>query len=406
MTFDDLGLSESVMEGVRASGYTEPTEIQARAIPLVLNGRDVIGASQTGTGKTAAFALPTLSKLGTTGSTRCLILEPTRELAAQVYDAFQEYGKGTDLTYCLVHGGVGYGNQTDALKAGADVVVATPGRLLDHMSKGNISMATIDTLILDEVDRMLDMGFLPDVRKIINQIPGKRQTLFFSATMPAQIQGLADWVLDDPVEVEIGQRIKAADTVYHAFYPVSVDQRYELFAALVEATDFDSLMVFTRTKVAADRLAAAMKKTGKYRVTAMHSDIKQADRAKALKGFKEGSFDIIVATDLAARGLDVSGVTHVINYNVPENPEDYVHRIGRTGRAQREGDAFTILSADEVPFAESIERFIEQNIERRKLPDFPYVYTAILDSDEPTVEKLHKMLGRTKRPRPKRRKRK
>lgn len=402
-TFEELGLPETVMDGIREKGYTTPTEIQAKAIPLILEGKDVIGASQTGTGKTAAFALPTISRLEGHKTTRCLILEPTRELAAQVYDSFQDYGKGTDLTYALIHGGVGYGTQTDALQNGADVVVATPGRLLDHMSKGTIKMEEISVLILDEVDRMLDMGFLPDVRRIISQIPGPRQTLFFSATMPPQIQGLADWVLKDPVEVEIGQRIKAADTVYHAFYPVSIDQRLELFEAIVEATDFDSIMVFTRTKMAADRLAANMKKKGKYHVTAMHSDIRQSERAEALKGFKEGTYDIIVATDLAARGLDISGVTHVINYNVPENAEDYVHRIGRTGRAQREGDAFTILTADEVPFAESIERLIGQKIERRRLPDFPYKYTAILDEDEPSVEKLHKMLGRTKRPKPRRR---
>jgi len=409
ITFDELGLSEAVMEGVREKGYTHPTDIQAQAIPLVLDGKDVIGASQTGTGKTAAFALPTISKLGSHKATRCLILEPTRELAAQVYDAFIDYGKGTDLTYCLIHGGVGYGPQIEALQADADVIVATPGRLLDLMAKGSIKMEEVDTLILDEVDRMLDMGFLPDVRKIINKIPNKeRQTLFFSATMPAQIKGLADWVLKDPVEIEIGQRIKAADTVYHAFYPVALDQRYQLFEALVEATDFDSLMVFTRTKMMADRIASAMKKKEKYSVTAMHSDIRQSERSKALKGFKEGSFDIIVATDIAARGLDISGVTHVINYNVPENSEDYVHRIGRTGRAQREGDAFTILTADEVPYAESIERLIGQKIEKRKLTDFPYNYTAILDADKPSVEKLHKMLGRTKRPkqrRPKRTKR-
>ena len=221
------------MEGIREKGYTHPTEIQAKAIPLVLDGKDVIGASQTGTGKTAAFALPTITRLGSHTTTRCLILEPTRELAAQVYDSFQDYGKGTDLKYALVHGGVGYGAQNEALQGGADVVVATPGRLLDHMEKGTIKLQDVEVLILDEVDRMLDMGFLPDVRRIINKIPGKRQTLFFSATMPPQIQGLADWVLKEPVEVEIGQRIKAADTVYHAFYPVSIDQRYELFEALV-----------------------------------------------------------------------------------------------------------------------------------------------------------------------------
>ena len=394
MRFDELGLSEAVLEGVRAMGYEEPTPIQAQSIPVILEGKDVIGASQTGTGKTAAFALPIISKLDQPGKLRCLILEPTRELAAQVLANFEELGIGSKLNCLLMHGGVGYGHQLDSLKSGVDILIATPGRLLDHMSKGTVKLHDLEMLVLDEVDRMLDMGFLPDVRKIAKQCPDSRQTLFFSATMPPAIDSLAKWALREPVEIDIGERASVAPTVSHAFYPVSVSQREELLLALLAHTDFHSVMVFTRTKRAADSLAAKLRKMGEYNLTVMHSDIKQSERAKALKGFRDGDFDVIIATDLAARGLDISGVSHVINYSVPENPEDYVHRIGRTGRAQREGDAFTILSADELTHANAVERFINQKIERRKLPDFPYTYTTLLDEDAPTPEKLSRMFNR------------
>jgi ATP-dependent RNA helicase RhlE len=394
MLFDELGLSEAVLEGVRAMGYEEPTPIQAKSIPVILEGRDVIGASQTGTGKTAAFALPTLSKLGEPGKLRCLILEPTRELAAQVEANFAELGQGTKLKTLLMHGGVGYGHQLDTLKSGVDILIATPGRLLDHMSKGTVKLDDLEVLILDEVDRMLDMGFLPDVRRIAKACPAGRQTLFFSATMPPAIDSLAKWALREPVEIDIGERASVAPTVSHAFYPVSLSQREELLIAVLEHTDFKSVMIFTRTKRDADHLAIRLRKLGEYNLTVRHSDIKQSDRAIALKGFRDGEFDVIIATDLAARGLDISGVSHVINYSVPENPEDYVHRIGRTGRAQREGDAFTLLSADELTHANAIERFINQKIERRRLPDFAYTYTTLLDDDAPTPEKLSRMFNR------------
>jgi len=399
MSFDELGLSPEVMQGVHETGYTEPTPIQAQSIPIVLEGKDVVGASQTGTGKTAAFMLPILSKLDKPGKLRCLVLEPVRELAAQVEDATATLGKHSPLKSLLVHGGVGYGKQKDALKAGVDILIATPGRLLDLMNQGSLSLQDIEVLVLDEVDRMLDMGFLPDVRKIINKCPKERQTLFFSATMPPQIESLAKWALKDPVAVEIGQRRSAAETVSHFFYPVSRDQRHELLLALLKETDFHSVMIFTRTKAQADSLFRDLKKMPDYKATVIHSDIKQSDRIKALEGFREGSFDIIIATDLAARGIDVTNVTHVINYQVPENPEDYVHRIGRTGRAQKEGDAFTILCAEEVPYAEAIERFIDQKIPRQKLSNFDYIYTTLLDNDAPSPERMQKMLGRRpKRP--------
>jgi superfamily II DNA/RNA helicase len=379
--FEALGLSPAVLAGVRDLGYSTPTSIQSQSIPIVLEGKDVIGASQTGTGKTAAFGLPAMSRLGAPGKLRLLILEPTRELALQVTEALIGLASHTGLRILSVYGGVGYGEQRKGLERGVDIVVATPGRLLDFMSDGTFNTSDLEILVLDEVDRMLDMGFLPDVRRIVEKTPATRQTLFFSATMPPQIKGLADWALKDPVSVEIGIRFSAAETVSHYLYPVAFDQRTELLLAILKRTHFNSVMIFTKTKVQADELYGELQNLGDYKVAVMHSDIKQRDREAALKGFREGSFEIIVATDVAARGLDISGVTHVINYCVPENPEDYVHRIGRTGRAQKEGDAYTLFSADEMKYVESIERMIDQKVERRKLEDFNYTFTTILEDE-------------------------
>ena len=379
MGFDTLGLSAPVLEAVKESGYDNPTPIQAQAIPLILAGKDVIGASQTGTGKTAAFALPSLSKLSPIGRPQILVLEPTRELAHQVAEQFEHYGKHTGLKVALLFGGVGFGEQLKALEAGADVVVATPGRLVDHFYRATMRFNDLKILILDEVDRMLDMGFLPQVRKIVNLCPWEgRQTLFFSATMPPAIQTFAQWCLHEPVSVEIARRA-VASTVTHAFYPVSMDQRDELLLALLDQTEYHSVMIFTRTRKEADQVCALIKREGQEKVAAMHSDIGQVDRMKALAGFKSGEFEVLVATDVAARGIDISGVSHVINYRVPENAEDYVHRIGRTGRAEAEGDAFTLLTADELEYAKSVEIFIDQKIQRKKLENFPYIYTALLD---------------------------
>ena len=380
MTFDELGLTEPILQAVKDCGYETPTPIQQQAIPVVLEGKDVIGASQTGTGKSAAFALPLLSKIEANGQPQVLVLEPTRELADQLAESFRAYAKHTDIKVALLYGGIGYGKQTEELKKGAEVVVATPGRLVDHFYRGNMKFKTVRHLVLDEVDRMTDMGFLPIVRKIINLCPWEgRQTLFFSATMPQILQGFAKWCLTDPVEVAIARR-EVAETISHAFYPVGMDQRDELLLALVKATDFRNLMVFTRTRKEADSVANMLSNAGwGNEVTVMHSDIAQKDRMAALKGFKEDKYRILVATDVAARGIDVSGVTHVINYRVPENPEDYVHRIGRTGRAEAQGDAFTLLTADEVDFSKSVECFINRKVERRKLEGFNYAYTALLD---------------------------
>jgi len=376
--FSKLGLNDAVAYSVAEKGYTEPTPIQAQAIPVVLAGKDVIGSAQTGTGKTAAFALPILHRLGAHGKMRCLVLEPTRELALQVEEAFQTYSKYTDLTTTIVYGGVGYGKQREDLRRGVDILAATPGRLLDLLEDGTTHLNDIEILVLDEVDRMLDMGFLPDVRRIVNKCPSVRQTLFFTATLPPEIASLAGWALRDPIEIKIGQRRSPAETVAHAFYPVVATQKFDLLIELLRRTDFKSVLIFTRTRMGADRIASRLERE-KHTVGVLHSDRNQRERVEALQGFKNGVFEVLVATDIAARGLDIAGVSHVVNYDVPENPEDYVHRIGRTGRAQQTGDAFTLVTEEDVRDARSIERYIGSNIERKKLDDFPYVYSALFD---------------------------
>ena len=378
--FSKLGLTDALAKAAIDKGYTEPTPIQAKAIPVVLAGRDVLGSAQTGTGKTAAFALPVLQLLKEHGPLRCLILEPTRELALQVEQSFLEYSKHTNLQTTVVYGGVGYGKQTEALHEGMDILVATPGRLLDHLEQRTMSFKNIQILVLDEVDRMLDMGFLPDVKRIIEKCPEARQTLFFSATLPPEIARLASFAVKNPERIEIGARRSPAETVAHAFYPVVEAQKFDLLQYMLQRTNFDSVLVFCRTKVGADRVAAWLK-GHKHSVGVMHSDRNMNERMEALEGFKSGKYEVLVATDIAARGLDIAGVTHVINYDVPENPEDYVHRIGRTGRAQKTGEAFTIVGEDDVRHARSIERYISTTIERKRLEDFPYTYSALFDPE-------------------------
>jgi ATP-dependent RNA helicase RhlE len=380
VSFLNFGLSPGVVRGTQAMGFTEPTPIQLRAFPIILEGKDLIGTAQTGTGKTAAFALPILTLLAEHGKLRCLVLEPTRELAAQVETAFRDYGRFTDLRVTVVHGGVGYGKQREELKRGTDVVAATPGRLLDHMEQRTIDLRDINILVLDEVDRMLDMGFLPDVRRIIDKISTDRQTLLFSATLPPEIERLAAWVLREPELVEIGARRSPAETVTHAVYPVAAEQKFDLLMALLERTNFDSALIFSRTKHGADRIAHRLKE-GKHSVAVLHSNRTQRERIEALEGFKSGKYEVMVATDIAARGLDIAGVSHVINYDVPEHPEDYVHRIGRTGRAQNVGDAFTLMNGEEVSALQAIEHFIGQKIPRLKLDNFPYLYTVLFEPE-------------------------
>ncbi|MEO7317685.1 MAG: DEAD/DEAH box helicase [Chthoniobacteraceae bacterium] len=381
MSFQDFGLLDSVVQGVTAMGYAEATPIQLRAIPAILNGRDVMGSAQTGTGKTAAFGLPILTMLEKHGGMRALILEPTRELAAQVETAFRDFARFMELKVGLVHGGVGYGPQREMLTAGVDILVATPGRLLDYMEDCTIKLDTIQYLVLDEVDRMLDMGFLPQVRRIVEKVPKKRQTFFFSATLPPEIQTMTSWVLANPEIIEIGARFSPAETVSHALYPVAKDQKFDLFLALLERTHYDSAIVFTSTKIMADKVAIRLKEK-KHAVAALHSNRTQRERIEALEGFRSGKYEVMVATDIAARGLDIAGVSHVINYDVPGHPEDYVHRIGRTGRAQNVGDAFTIFVAEEIDHVRAIERFIGMKVPRLKLEGFPYIYTALFNEDD------------------------
>src|SRR5213596_805032 len=391
MSFNHFGLLPEVVRGTQAMGFVEPTPIQLRGFPIVLAGKDLIGTAPTGTGKTAAFALPILTLLAKHGVFRCLVLEPTRELAAQVETAFRDYGRFTDLQVALVHGGVGYGKQREEIKRGIDILAATPGRLLDLLEQRTMDLRQVSILVLDEVDRMLDMGFLPDVRRIVEKISTDRQTLLFSATLPPEIERLAAWVLRDPELVEIGVRRSPAETVTHAVYPVAAEQKFDLLMALLERTNFDSVLIFCRTKVNADRVAHYLKHA-KHAVAVLHSNRTQRERIEALEGFKSGKYEVMVATDIASRGLDIAGVSHVINYDVPEHPEDYVHRIGRTGRAQNVGDAFTLLSGQEVSALQAIEHFIGQKIPRLKLEKFPYLFTALFEP-ETSVGGKHRIGG-------------
>jgi len=371
MSFQALKLSPNVLRGVQAAGYTDPTPIQLRAIPAVLGGGDLIASAQTGTGKTAAFALPILTRLGTHGRARVLVLEPTRELAAQVETAFRDFARFSDLRTVAVFGGVGYGHQRTELRRGVDIIVATPGRLMDYLKERTINLADITILVLDEVDRMLDMGFLPVVKDIVGRCPKERQTLFFSATVPPEIAAIASFALRNPTRVEIGVARSVTASVNHALYPVAAEQKFELLEALLAKTDFDSVLVFSRTKHGADKIARKLK-TSNHSVAVLHANRSQNQRIEALAGFKSGKYEVMVATDIAARGIDVAGVSHVINYDVPEKPEDYVHRIGRTGRAQAVGDAFTLVTPENADDIRDIQRFIGAKIPELKLEGFPY----------------------------------
>ncbi len=380
MPFSKLGLAPKVVDGVRAAGYTVPTPIQLRAIPVILEGRDLIGSAQTGTGKTAAFALPIISRLGQRGALRALVLEPTRELAAQVETAIRDYARFTNLRTVVLFGGTGYGRQDQVLRQGADIVVATPGRLLDQIQRGMLRLSQIEILVLDEADRMLDMGFLPDVRRIVERCPRARQTMLFSATIPPEIEQLCNWALRNPETIEIGQRRSPAETVTHALYAVDIGQKQELLEELLRRTDYDQVLIFCRTKHGADRVARKLNQEG-HAVAVLHSNRTQSERERALNGFRDGRYEVMVATDIAARGIDVEQISHVINFDVPHHPEDYVHRIGRTGRAQSVGDAFTIMTGEDVQEIAAIERFIGQKIPRVKIAGFNYAYTRLLDSN-------------------------
>jgi ATP-dependent RNA helicase RhlE len=383
MAFNSFGLSSQIMQGVTAMGYVEPTPIQLRAIPLIMAGSDLIGSAQTGTGKTAAFALPILSKLGPhEPKSRALVLEPTRELAAQVETAIHNFARFTNLRTAVLYGGVGYGKQLEDLAKGVDIIIATPGRLLDHMERGTCRLDSIKYLVLDEADRMLDMGFLPDVRRIVQKCPRERHTSLFSATIPIEIASLIQWTMKNPQTVEIGVRRSPAETVSHMIYPVAESQKTDLLLELLERSNYESVIVFCRTKHGADRIAALLKRN-RHAVAVLHSNRTQKEREEALKGFRNGRYEVLVATDIASRGLDIADVSHVVNYDVPQHPEDYIHRIGRTGRAEHSGDAMTIMVAADASPVYAIERFIRQKIPRVKLEKFNYQYTALFEEDKP-----------------------
>jgi ATP-dependent RNA helicase RhlE len=381
VSFAELDLAPEVLHAVRDAGYTHPTPIQQQAIPLALAGRDLIGLAQTGTGKTAGFTLPIVHNLisapltGANGEllhrVRVLILTPTRELAAQVEESFRKYGKYTDLRVVPIFGGVGIEPQSKALQRGVDVVVATPGRLLDHMERQNVVFDDLEVLVLDEADRMLDMGFAPQLNRIVSEVPKYRQTLLFSATMPPEVEALARKYLRKPVVVQVGRRSEAASTVTHAVYPVPRERKSTLLVELLKKSEMDSVLIFTRTKHGADRVVRHLTDGG-IAATAMHADKSQGERTRALEGFKNGEIRVLVATDIAQRGLDVSGISHVINYDVPQQPEDYVHRIGRTGRALATGDAYTFMSPDEIAMVRTIERMIGQQIPRISVPGYDF----------------------------------
>ncbi len=371
-TFAELGLAEPILRAVADRGYERPSPIQAQAIPLVLRGRDIMGLAQTGTGKTAAFSLPVVHRLlGGPRRTRVLVLTPTRELCLQVEASFRAYSEHAELSVVAVYGGVPYEVQEEALRNGVDVVVATPGRLLDHLEKGNVVFDDLEVLILDEADRMLDMGFAPQINRVVEQIPPYRQTLLFSATMPPEVEALARKYLRKPVVVQVGRRNTATKTVTHAVYPVPRDRKSRLLVELLRKPEMDTVLVFVRTKPNADRVVRHLEGAG-ITAVAMHGDKTQVQRVQALEDFRSGAVRVLVATDIAQRGLDISNISHVINYDVPEQAEDYVHRIGRTGRAAATGDAYTFMAPDEIATVRLIERVIGQEIPRISVPGYDF----------------------------------
>ena len=371
MKFKAFNFHPNIAAGVAAEGFETPTPIQARAIPLVLKGRDVMGQAQTGTGKTAAFALPILNRLVSKkqGKVRALIIAPTRELAEQIHKAFETLGHKTSVKSVPIYGGVGIHPQIQKLKR-ADVVVACPGRLLDHIERRTINLSQLEVLVVDEADMMFDMGFLPDVRKILARIPKKRQTLLFSATMPSEIRCLAEDILTDPASVKVGITAPA-ETVSHALYPVAQHLKTPLLIKLLAKTDTRSVLVFTRTKHRAKSVDKKLANAG-YRSTSLQGNLSQTRRQAALDGFRNGTFQILVATDIAARGIDVTRISHVINYDIPSGPDAYIHRIGRTGRAASTGEAFTFITREDRDMVRAITRVLGSEIEQRTLPAFDY----------------------------------
>jgi ATP-dependent RNA helicase RhlE len=377
MPFHALGLEPRVLQAVREAGYTEPTPIQAAAIPLAMAGHDLIGIAQTGTGKTAAFTLPILTQLagliagGQPRGTRVLIMAPTRELAAQIEENARTYGRHLPIRMATVFGGVGERAQIQALRSGADLIIATPGRLLDLMGRGCAQFGGLRFLVLDEADRMLDMGFLPDIRRIVAKLPRQRQTLLFCATLSQEIEALTREFQRAPKMVQVGRRANPAVTVTQFVYEVPGHLKLALLVSLLRDPGMDMVLVFGRTKHGADRIARHLERNG-IKTATLHSNRSQSQRLRALGDFKSGAVRVLVATDIAARGIDVDGISHVVNYDFPMHPEDYVHRIGRTGRAHAVGDAISLVTPEDRGALRSLERFIGRGIVRKKLDDFNY----------------------------------
>lgn len=405
MTFSELGLTEDTLAAVSALGYTEPTPIQCESIPLVLAGRDVVGAAQTGTGKTAAFTLPLMQRIGRgDGAPIALVITPTRELAAQIERVASEVGKHTNQRVAVVVGGVSYGPQIAPLKQGIDILVATPGRLIDLKERGDVDLSKVQVLVLDEADRMVDMGFWPSVRRILGFLPAKRQNLLFSATLTEEITQLVGRMLHDPAYVEIARKGTTAEGIEQAIMPVEQSQKPDLLAAVINERGADRVLVFTRTKARADLVQTILSRMG-IEVAVMHADRTQQQRDKALERFREGKVDVLVATDIMARGIDISDISHVVNYDVPENPEDYVHRIGRTGRAGQSGYALTFVGPDEITQIREIEYMLGQLVPIYDLPGFPYREGRILPFEGRPVKRASRSVfgGKVMRRGPRRR---
>jgi ATP-dependent RNA helicase RhlE len=374
--FAGLGLAEPLLRAITDAGYTVPTPIQSKAIPVVLTGRDLLAAAQTGTGKTAGFTLPILHRLMSkplasrkAGQPRCLILTPTRELTAQVAESVAKYGKHANIRSLVVFGGVNINPQIHALRAPLDILVATPGRLLDHVSQRTVDLSAVEIFVLDEADRMLDMGFIPDIRRVIKLLPTRRQNLLFSATFSGEIRTLAKGMLNDPAEVEVAPRNTASELVTQSVHLIAKERKRALLSFLIGTNRWKQVLVFTKTKHGANRLAEQLGKDG-IEAMAIHGNKSQGARTRALAQFKDGSLPVLVATDIAARGLDIDDLPHVVNYELPHVPEDYVHRIGRTGRAGREGSAVSLVDRDEVKLLTAIERVIKRTIDRVEIDGF------------------------------------
>ncbi len=370
LNFDQFAFNPDIHAAIRAVGYSHPTPIQKQAIPLVLEGRDVLGLAQTGTGKTAAFVLPILQHLqsGLRRKMRVLIIEPTRELAEQVYQAIADLSGNSKVRSVTVYGGVSRNTQINNVRRGVEIVVGCPGRLLDLLDEGHMDASSTEILVLDEADRLCDMGFLPDIRRILKYLPAKRQTLLFSATMPPDIRALTNKILKDPVQVQVGASAPV-DTVSHAIYPVSEALKSQLLLSVLKQTPTGRVLVFTRTKRRACKVADNLAKNG-YRVSSLQGNMTQNRRQSAIDGFRAGRYDILVATDIAARGIDVSEISHVINFDMPDTADSYTHRIGRTGRAQNTGEAFTFTAQTDEKIVRQIEKIMGTRIERRRLPGF------------------------------------